>query len=84
MGKLKDRLLPLIERLEEKGKEVKNLAELERLLLEEGPELLRSSFETLAKEREGISPPGKPMQMRQDAKSKGKAASRDGKPVGKG
>jgi len=82
MGKLKERLLPLIESMEEKGKKVENLAELERLILEEGPQLLRTSYETLAEEREGIFPPEMP--MRGKAESKTKATGRFGKSVGKG
>ena len=82
MGKLKDRLLPLIESLEEKGKKVENLAELERLILEEGRQLLRTSYETLAEEREEIFPPAMP--MRGKAQGKTKATGRIGKPVGKG
>lgn len=83
MGKLKERLLPVIEALEKKGKTVGSLAELEQLILQEGPELLRTSYETLAEEREGISPPRMPLQMREKPKSKGETASRIGKLVGK-
>ena len=85
MGKLKERLLPLIEALEAKGKRVGNLAELEQLIVKEGPALLRTSYETLAEEREGISPPRTrtPLQMRENHKSKGKAAGGGRKPVGK-
>lgn len=82
MGKLKDRLLPLIEALEKKGKEVESLAELEQLIVKDGPELLRTSYETLAEERQGISPPG--VQMRGKAKSAGKTRGSRRKPVGKG
>jgi hypothetical protein len=84
MGNLKERLMPLVEALEEKGKTVTNLAELEQLILQERPELLRTSYEILAEEREGISPPRMPLQLRQNPQSKRKAAGRVDNFVGKG
>ena len=42
--------------MEQSGKEAKNLAESEEVIIEQGRGLLGTAFGTLAEEREGISP----------------------------
>ena len=74
-----EKLGPLIEEMEKQGKSAKNLAEIEAMIIREGKTLLGTAFETLAEERQGISPPKVP--MRQGTGAKGKTTGKRAKPV---
>ncbi len=59
MSELQTRLKPLVEQLESAGKQAKNLAELEQVIIEHSRLLAQQAFADLSQEvQEGISPPG--------------------------
>ena len=76
-----EKLAPLIEEMEKQGEAAKNLAEIEAMIIREGKTLLGTAFETLAEERQGISPPKVP--LREGVGAKGKTTGKSAKPMGR-
>lgn len=59
MSELQKSMAGLIEKLETESKNVKNLAELEQLVIKHSQELSRTAYQELSKDLQaGISPPG--------------------------
>jgi hypothetical protein len=86
MSNLQTNLQPLIEKLEAAGKNAKNLAELEQVVIEHSRQLAQQAFAELSQEvQEGISPPDEQLW----ALPRGTAVGREGaakgaEPVGEG
>lgn len=59
MSELQTSMQALVEKLEQEGRQVKNLAELEQLVLKYQQQLSQTAFTELSKEvQERTSPPG--------------------------